>query len=45
MYQNPGGNVYNNEGAGSSFIWGMSWNNGGSRIAYANYSKSSKNCL
>ena len=39
MYQNPGGNVYNNEGAGSSFIWGMSWNNGGSRIAYANYSK------
>ena len=39
MYQNSGGNVYNNEGAGSHFIWGMSWNSGGSRIAYANYSK------
>ena len=39
MYANSGGNVYNNEGAGSSFIWGMSWNSGGSRIAYANYSK------
>lgn len=39
MYANPGQNVYSNEGAGSSFIWGMSWNNSGSRIAYANYSK------
>ncbi len=39
MYANPGQNVYSNEGGGSSFIWGMSWNNSGSRIAYANYSK------
>ena len=39
MYGNGGGNVYNNEGGGSNFIWGMSWNNAGSRIAYANYSK------
>jgi type IV pilus assembly protein PilY1 len=39
MYANPGRNVYSNEGGGSSFIWGMSWNNSGSRIAYANYSK------
>ena len=39
MYPNPGRNAYNNEGAGSHFIWGMSWNRAGSKIAYANYSK------
>ena len=39
MNANSGGNVYNNEGGGSNFIWGMSWNGAGSRIAYANYSK------
>ena len=39
MYPNPGRNAYNNEGAGSHFIWGMSWNRAGSKIAYANYSR------
>jgi len=39
MYPNPGRNAYNNEGAGSHFIWGMSWNRAGSKIAYANYSQ------
>jgi len=39
MYANPGQNVYSNEGGGSNFIWGMSWNNNGTRIAYANYSQ------
>jgi len=39
MYPNPGRNAYNNEGAGTSFIWGMSWNRSGTRIAYANYTK------
>jgi len=39
MYPNPGGNAYNNEGGGYNFIWGMSWNRSGSKIAYANYSQ------
>jgi type IV pilus assembly protein PilY1 len=39
MYPNPGRNAYNNEGGGSNFIWGMSWNRAGSKIAYANYSQ------
>ena len=39
MYANPGQNVYSNEGGGSNFIWGMSWNNNGTRLSYANYSQ------
>ena len=39
MQGNSGNNVANSDGRGS-FIWGMSFNRSGSKIAYANYSKS-----
>ena len=39
MQGNSGSNVLNSEGGGSNFIWGMSFNRSGTRIAYANYSK------
>ena len=38
MQGNSGSNVANSDGRGS-FIWGMSFNRSGTRIAYANYSK------
>ena len=40
LNQNSGGNVYNNQGGGFSFIWGASWaQNGRARLGYANAGK------
>ena len=33
---NSGGNVYSNEGGGNNWSWGMSFNNNGSELLYAN---------
>ena len=33
---NSGGNVYNNEGGGNNWSWGMSFNNNGSELLYTN---------